>query len=121
MLVAGLLGSSSVVHSTLGNVVDKTSALINDICSYVKSRVYAFATAAGVPGDDDQFQNLLGDIDSVSKHYENLDTEYKRRKYFQNSDAFIHPEELPLGVGYFFRSVLDTFLPITVILLMCSS
>ena len=43
----------------------------------------------------------MKDMEAVSHPFKNLQTDYKQKKYFQCSEAFVQPEELPLGVGYY--------------------
>ena len=63
MLVAGLLGSSSVVHSTVNEVVEKSASVVEDMCMYIKYKVQKFGAATGLQENDD-FLSLLSDIDA---------------------------------------------------------
>lgn len=101
MLISGLLGSSSVTHSAVTEVVQNTSSLVEDVCMYVKHRVQGFAAATGMNAEEENLQALVHDIENVSHPFSNLNTEYKQKKFFQNSALFVQPEELPLGIGYF--------------------
>ncbi|PIK60815.1 hypothetical protein BSL78_02296 [Apostichopus japonicus] len=101
MLVAGLLASSSTVHSTVTQVVEQASDLINDMSSFMMQRVKQFATTVGIPHDDQHLQALLTDIDGVSHPFRNVGSQYKQRKFFQNCKAFVAAEELPMGVAYY--------------------
>lgn len=101
MLVSGLLASSSVVHSTVEQVVEQASDLIEDISSFMKNRVALFATASGISTDDENFLSMMDDFESVSHPFENFITDYKRRKFFQNCVAFVQSQQLPLAIGYY--------------------
>ena len=101
VLVSGLLASSSVVNSTVTHVIEQTASLVADICSFMKHKTGNIAAAVGIPEHNEHFQGLLRDIDCVSQPFANLQTEYKQKKFFQSNKAFVQPEELPLGVGYF--------------------
>ncbi|KAJ8035507.1 hypothetical protein HOLleu_19205 [Holothuria leucospilota] len=104
MLTASLLASSSTSNSTVNNVVGKSGELISDIASYIKYKITKFAAAVGILGDEENLQEILADIDSVSQPFKNFETEYKQRKFFQTSDAFIAAQELPIGIGYYPRN-----------------
>ena len=45
--------------------------------------------------------SMMDDFESVSHPFQNLLTDYKQKKFFQNSAAFIPAEQLPLGIGYY--------------------
>ncbi|KAJ8031985.1 hypothetical protein HOLleu_25376 [Holothuria leucospilota] len=67
MLTASLLASSSISNSTVNNVVGKSGELISDIASYIKYKITKFAAAVGILGDEENLQEILADIDSVSQ------------------------------------------------------
>lgn len=101
MLVAGMLASSSTAHSTVTDVVEKTADLIDDISSYIKHKVQMFATASGIPVDDENLNLLIEDVEAVSQPFRKFETEYRQKTFFQHSDTFLQAEELPLGIGYY--------------------
>ena len=101
MLIASLLGSSSIPQSTVTSIVQNAASLFNDVSSYTSYRIKRFAHEAGIHEDDDNFKALLTDLATVSCPFKEVDTSYKQRKFFVNSDGFVEPHELPLGAGYF--------------------
>ena len=101
VLVSRLLASSSAPKSFITHVVEESTSLIEDICSFMQYKTQSFAAAAGIPAHDEHYQKLMKDMEAVSHPFKNLQTDYKQKKYFQCSEAFVQPEELPLGVGYY--------------------
>lgn len=101
MLVSGLLASSSVVHSTVMNVVEQSSSLIRDITSFLKNRTCRFTAAVGVPVENEDLQSLMEDFETVSEPFKNMLTEFRQKVFFQTCGNFLQSEEMPLGIGYF--------------------
>lgn len=104
MLIASLLGSSSVAHSTVVDVVERTADLMEDVSSFFKFKLNSFATAVGIPEDNADLRRTITDIDSVSHPFQNLQTQYQQKKFLESSEYFIKADELPLGIGYYPRN-----------------
>ncbi|XP_063957930.1 uncharacterized protein LOC129258220 isoform X1 [Lytechinus pictus] len=100
MLVAGLLANSSIVHTTVNEVVEKSASLVKDTCMYIKYKVQKFGAETGLE-ENDEFQSLLLDIDMVSHPFDNMESQYKQKKFFKNSAAFIQPEQTTIGIAYY--------------------
>ena len=97
--VAILKSSSSVVQSTVDNVVSETTSLFSDVISSLKHQTATLLQRRGILEDDDS-KSLLRSFDDFEFPFEKLGSAYQQQKYFVESGYFIKPDEIPYAVSY---------------------
>lgn len=100
MIVAELLASSSTVQSTVTRVTSNVGDLMGDVVAFLRQKTTEFVNKSGIPLNED-FQTLMENFESVSNPFSNLTTCYQQKKYFDNSQFFVKPESISLGIGFF--------------------
>ena len=100
IIISELLASSSVVQSTAIRIAQNTGELIQHTVGHLKGKTSNFIKDAGIQHDSEQFENLMTTFDDVINPFKNLTSASKQRKFFEKSDMFVKPQEVPIGVAY---------------------
>ena len=100
-LVCNLRSSSSITTSTVNLVTDLTTDLFTDVMEYVRFKTNSLTASLGVdPQNEPQLQSLLDDLKELETPFSNIDTEYKFLKFLKDSNKYVQPVSIPLGVEY---------------------
>lgn len=73
--------SSSVVQSTIDDVVREISDLFSQIVMSLKTKTENLLENRGIPLNDPERQNLLETFSEFQHPFENLETAYQQNKY----------------------------------------
>ena len=106
--IAKMKASSSVVQSTIDDVVRESSDLFSQIVMSLKTKTENLLKNRGIPVNDPERQNLLETFSEFQHPLQNLETAYRQNKYFKEGKNFVQAREVPFGVAYYQRKNPDT-------------
>ena len=108
LTIAKMRASSSVVQSTINNVIQESSDLFAQVITSLQAKTESVLKSKGIPEDDPERLDLQNTFRQFQNPFDNLETAYQQNKYFKESNNFVQPREVPFAVAYYQRNNPDT-------------
>ena len=100
-LVCNLRSSSRITTSTVHLVTKVATDLFTDILDYIRSKTTSVIASLGVdPQNEPKVKDLFDDLKELESPFKDVDTDYKFVQFLKNSQKFVQPVSVPLGVEY---------------------
>ncbi|KAJ8017637.1 hypothetical protein HOLleu_44812 [Holothuria leucospilota] len=91
------LSSSKISHNSLNSMANAMDMLFNEVTNSVLTVVEQSFEQIGLRKDSDVYKNIESHITSLKNPFSELNTEFKRSKYF-TEQGMVEPCEISLGV-----------------------
>ena len=96
-----LRSSSRITTSTVHLVTKVATDLFTDILDYIRSKTTSVIASLGVdPQNEPKVKDLFDDLKELESPFKDVDTDYKFVQFLKNSQKFVQPVSVPLGVEY---------------------
>ena len=104
LTIAKMRASSSVVQSTIDNVIQESSDLFSQVITSLQAKTESVLKSKGIPEDDPERLDLQNTFRQFQNPFDNLETACQQNKYFKESNNFVQPREVPFAVAYYQRN-----------------
>lgn len=95
--VSSLYSNAQIPRNVVQEVMDGVNEIITGITNTLKKSIIEFSAAKNEIQCEDFYEYFNYEINKIDKAFANLDTEYKRFKYFTELGTYIPPQEYVIG------------------------
>ncbi|PIK48988.1 hypothetical protein BSL78_14139 [Apostichopus japonicus] len=96
-LICKMSSTSKISQNTLNQIANSMDNIIGEITGSVQAVVDKTFQEHGLEKDSDVYHDIKKHIDSLSHPFQELNSDFKRRKYF-SLQGMVEPHEISLGV-----------------------
>jgi len=107
--LASLYSNSQIPRNVVQEVMDGINEIIGGITNTLKKGILELSIDKNEISCGDFFEYFNSAIDNIDKTFMNLDTEYKRFKYFAELGTYLAPQEYIIGQRLNESTISNTF------------